>query len=202
METCHLMHLWLSSFYVLIMFSLCLSIHLSHPELPPPSLTLTPNTRQMFRGEHFTVQCPKTNSSGWILKYLPQGRGVKTKDFPADMCSPRWGPSMCIFTASNKSSGLYWCVGAEGRSNAVYIIANCEFCIIMQLKTPEKLGEKIQKKEKANYGLNREWGLYLKQTSELRSMCEAVCLLIMSTVLSHRWCHHLANSCLPCARGW
>ncbi|CAK6956081.1 uncharacterized protein LOC128361794 [Scomber scombrus] len=108
-------------------------VTLSVSELPPPSLTLTPNTRQMFRGEHFTVRCPQTNSSGWILKYLPQGRRAKTKDFPPDMCSPRWGPDGCIFTASNRSTGLYWCVGAEGRSNAVNIIVSYGAII---LKTP------------------------------------------------------------------
>lgn len=123
------------------MFSLCLSIQLSSPEQPPATLALTPRTRQLLKGEHFKLYCPesKNTSLGLRLKNLPQGERMKTNDFPTGMCGKTEG---CVFTASKKRSGLYWCVGAEGRSNAVNITVSCESCVIMMLKTPEKLEEK------------------------------------------------------------
>lgn len=108
------------------------------------------------------MQCPvsQTNSSGWMLKRFPEGHRARTGDFNTDRCSPLGGAvsadksDACVFTADSGTSGLYWCEGAEGRSNAVNITVSCESCVIVVLKTPEKLGEKIQKK--AKYGPNRQ----------------------------------------------
>lgn len=108
-------------------------------ELPPPSLTLTPSTRQFLEGDNFSVQCPvsQTNSSGWRLSHFSPGRGVSRV---TDRCSPLGGavsvgkPVTCEFMAiSRNSSGLYWCEGAEGRSNAVNITVSYGAMI---LKTP------------------------------------------------------------------
>lgn len=114
---------------------------LSVSELPPPSLTLTPSIRQLFRGERFSVQCPtsQTNSSGWMLRLFSPGRRVRKRILYTDMCSPLGGAvgadtsDTCVFTAGSGSSGLYWCEGAEGRSNAVNITVSYGTII---LKTP------------------------------------------------------------------
>ncbi|XP_053300978.1 uncharacterized protein LOC128460011 isoform X1 [Pleuronectes platessa] len=47
-------------------------VSLGVSELPPPSLSLTPDTRQMFSGECFTLQCltSQTNSSEWKLVHF------------------------------------------------------------------------------------------------------------------------------------
>ncbi|XP_041791145.1 Fc receptor-like protein 6 isoform X2 [Chelmon rostratus] len=114
---------------------------LSVSELPPPSLTLTPSTRQLFRGERFAVRCPasQTNSSGWMLRLFSPGRRVRKRVLHTDRCSPLGGavsadrPDSCVFTAVSGNSGLYWCEGAEGRSNAVNITVSYGTII---LKTP------------------------------------------------------------------
>ncbi|KAE8294531.1 Polymeric immunoglobulin receptor [Larimichthys crocea] len=104
-------------------------VELSVLELPPSALTLTPNTRQLFRGERFTVQCPesRTNSSGWMLKHFPSSRRDRKRVLHPDQCSPLGGavsednPDACAFTAVSANGGLYWCQGPEGRSNSVNI---------------------------------------------------------------------------------
>lgn len=117
-------------------------IDFSPPELPPSALTLTPNTRQLFRGERFTVQCPesRTNSSGWMLKHFPSSRRDRKRVLHPDQCSPLGGavsednPDACAFTAVSANGGLYWCQGAEGRSNSVNITVSCESCVRVKHK--------------------------------------------------------------------
>uniref|UniRef100_UPI0037E7E6C8 limbic system-associated membrane protein-like n=1 Tax=Semicossyphus pulcher TaxID=241346 RepID=UPI0037E7E6C8 len=95
----------------------------------PPSLTVTPSSRQIFRGERLTLQCPgsHTNSSGWKLMRFSPGHTARSRAAHTDRCSPLGGavsadrPHTCVFTASGETSGLYWCEGSEGRSNAVSI---------------------------------------------------------------------------------
>ncbi|KAK1896970.1 Cell adhesion molecule-related/down-regulated by oncogene [Dissostichus eleginoides] len=115
---------------------------LSVSELPSASLlTLTPSTRQFFREERFTVQCPvsQINSSGWRLKHFPPISGVRPRVSHTDPYSLPGGAvsagrsDRCEFTADSGNSGLYWCQGAEGRSNAVYIKVSYGAII---LKTP------------------------------------------------------------------
>ncbi|XP_044216868.1 Fc receptor-like protein 6 [Thunnus albacares] len=120
-------------------------------ELPPPSLTLTPSTQQIFRGERFTVQCPvsQTNSSGWMLKRFPEGHRARTGDFNTDRCSPLGGAvsadksDACVFTADSGTSGLYWCEGAEGRSNAVNITVSYGSIILKSPAFPVSEGDKV-----------------------------------------------------------
>lgn len=110
------------------------------PELPPSALTLSPNTRQLFRGERFTVQCPvsETNSSGWTLKHFSSSRRHRKTVLYPDQCSPLGGavnadnPDACVFTAEH--GGLYWCQGPEGRSNSVNITVSCESCVRVKNK--------------------------------------------------------------------
>ncbi|KAG8003444.1 GTPase IMAP family member 4 [Nibea albiflora] len=116
-------------------------VELSVLELPPSALTLTPNSRQLFNRERFTVQCPEsqTNSSGWTLKHFSSSRRDRKRDLYPDQCSPLGGavsadnPDACAFTASSTNGGLYWCQGAEGRSNSVNITVSSGPII---LKTP------------------------------------------------------------------
>ncbi|KAK9514596.1 hypothetical protein VZT92_026626 [Zoarces viviparus] len=115
---------------------------LSVSELPPPSLlTLTPSSRQLFRGERFTVRCP----SGWMLRqWSDEQRAVRKSGgvLVTDRCSPLGGAvaadksDACTFTAAGGSSGLYWCEGPEGpegRSNAVNLTVSNGTIV---LKTP------------------------------------------------------------------
>ncbi|XP_059196336.1 Fc receptor-like protein 6 [Centropristis striata] len=126
-------------------------VALSVSELPPPSLlTLTPSTRQIFRGERFTVQCPvsQTNSSGWMLRQFPQGRGVR-RVFDTGGCSPLGGSvsadesNKCVFTAYSGKSGLYWCAGTEGRSNAINITVSYGAIILKTPAFPVFEGDKV-----------------------------------------------------------
>lgn len=133
---------WLTSFY-----SLCPPLS---SELPLHSLTLTPSTRQVFRGERFTVRCPvsQTNSSGWMLRQFSPGRRVRKRVLHTDRCSPLGGAAStnksdtCTFAAGSENSGLYWCEGAEGRSNAVNITVSCESCVTLMFKTNKLKPEK------------------------------------------------------------
>ncbi|XP_071343025.1 uncharacterized protein [Trachinotus anak] len=112
-------------------------VALNVSELPPPSLSLTPNTRQMLRGERFTVQCPApdTNSTGWTLMHFSPDRSAGTRVISVHYSPPGGGVSAnkSVFIAGNGSSGLYWCERPEGRSNAVNITVSYSNII---LKTP------------------------------------------------------------------
>lgn len=176
----------------------------SPPELPPPSLTLTPSTRQLFRGERFAVRCPasQTNSSGWMLRLFSPGRRVRKRVLHTDRCSPLGGAvsadrlDSCVFTAVSGNSGLYWCEGAEGRSNAVNITVSCESCVRVTLKTLEKLGEKPE--DKVKHGPDRQHVAPQYISNHTLRLHQAVCLL--SSV--HRWYHHPEDSSLPRIWGW
>ncbi|XP_019752568.1 Fc receptor-like protein 2 isoform X2 [Hippocampus comes] len=104
-------------------------VTLSVSGLPPPSLILTPSTRHVFEGETFTLQCPETltNSSAWVLRQTSASHLIRTADSKTCACSSPGGgvipggSSTCVVSATRGGSGLYWCEGAEGRSNAVNI---------------------------------------------------------------------------------
>ncbi|XP_061539905.1 high affinity immunoglobulin gamma Fc receptor I-like isoform X1 [Phycodurus eques] len=104
-------------------------VTLNVSELPPPPLTLTPSARHMFVGETFTLQCPETltNSSAWVLRQTWTSHLMRTADSKTNACSTLGSvvspgrSSTCVVSAARGHSGLYWCEGAEGRSNAVHI---------------------------------------------------------------------------------
>ncbi|XP_049588267.1 limbic system-associated membrane protein isoform X2 [Syngnathus scovelli] len=104
-------------------------VSLSVSELPPPSLTLTPSSRHMFAGENFTLHCPETltNSTAWVLRQTPTSHFRRTADSKTRACfSPGsvvnpGRSSTCLVSMTKGQSGLYWCEGAEGRSNAVHV---------------------------------------------------------------------------------
>ncbi|RVE73802.1 hypothetical protein OJAV_G00034840 [Oryzias javanicus] len=114
-------------------------------EEAPPSLTLTPNTRQIFKGENLSVLCP-TSPTGWELKHLPPVHPNSTTVHPRTPCSPPGG-AVCseksgvwLLTAS---SGLYWCEGAGGRSNAVNITVNYGSILLKTPALPVHEGDEV-----------------------------------------------------------
>ncbi|AWP11236.1 Hypothetical protein SMAX5B_017595 [Scophthalmus maximus] len=113
-------------------------MNLCPAELPPPSLSLTPNTGQMLRGEHFTVQCPasESDSSAWKLLHFPPGRTEGATHYTSHFSPPggRVIAEAFAFVAASENSGLYWCEGAEGRSNAVNITVSCESCVAVTFR--------------------------------------------------------------------
>lgn len=97
-------------------------------DVAPASLTVTPSSRQMFRGDRFSVHCSGSHSnSSWTLRRFSLGQTDRSRAFHTDRCSALGGgvgtdrPHTCVFTAGRETGGLYWCEGAEGRSNAVSI---------------------------------------------------------------------------------
>lgn len=77
--------------------------------------------------------------------------GCRVNDYYTDKCSPIEGAvtadksHLRVLTAVSGNSGLYWCEGAEGRSNAVNITVSCESCVM--LKTLDKLGRNHKRKQ-------------------------------------------------------
>ncbi|XP_076009424.1 uncharacterized protein LOC143002909 isoform X3 [Genypterus blacodes] len=65
-------------------------IRLFVSELLPPSLSVTPGSRQIFRGERLTVRCPVSliNSSRWTLMQFSQDFGLRSTNFHNESCSP------------------------------------------------------------------------------------------------------------------
>ncbi|KAM8745112.1 sialoadhesin-like [Acanthopagrus schlegelii] len=124
---------------------------LSVSERPPPSLTLTPSSRQFFRGEQFSVQCPvsQTNSSGWMLRQYSPGRRVRKRVLHNGRCSPLGGAvskdksDTCWFTAGSGTSGLYWCEDAKDRSNAVNITVSYGSIILKTPAVSVREGDKV-----------------------------------------------------------
>lgn len=125
-----------------------LPVNLCPPEEPLASLTLTPNSRQVYTGQRFTLGCPqaRANSSGWMLRRFSPGRRVRKRVLRTDACSPLGGAvgadasDTCTFTAASENAGLYWCEGADGRSNAIHITVSSE-SPDNQLCWDETLGE-------------------------------------------------------------
>ncbi|XP_034438692.1 uncharacterized protein LOC117760065 isoform X2 [Hippoglossus hippoglossus] len=119
-------------------------------ELPPHSLSLTPDTRQMFSGEHFTLQCPtsQTNSSGWKLLHFSRDLKAGTSNLtvhyspPGGSVSP-YKSEAFVFTAASVTGGLYWCEGAGGRSNAVNITVSYGDIILKTQASPVFTGDDV-----------------------------------------------------------
>ncbi|XP_029356810.1 uncharacterized protein LOC115042606 [Echeneis naucrates] len=119
-------------------------VTLNVSDLSPPSLSLTPNTRQMLKGEHFTVQCPApdTYSSHWKLKHFSpdHAAGSRATKNPKE-CGVRSNNS--VFIACSGSSGLYWCEGTEGRTTAVNITVSYDNIILKTPAFPVFMGDDI-----------------------------------------------------------
>ncbi|XP_024908815.1 Fc receptor-like protein 5 [Cynoglossus semilaevis] len=115
-------------------------VTLTVSDLSPPTLSLTPNARHMLGGERFTLQCPtsQTDSSSWKLMHFLPGNSTGTTVVSAHHLTPGGGvpaknSDVLMFIAAGRNSGLYWCEGPAGRSNAVYITVSYGTII---LKTP------------------------------------------------------------------
>lgn len=99
-------------------------------ELSPPSLAVSPSSRQHFRGECFSVRCPvseRNSTTDWTLRQLSLDFGVRTGCQPLEGAVSEETPGTCIFNRIySGNSGLYWCESGEQRSNAVNITVSCE----------------------------------------------------------------------------
>ncbi|KAG7228745.1 hypothetical protein INR49_008523 [Caranx melampygus] len=127
-----------------------LPVALNVSELLPPSLTLTPNTTQMLRGETFKVQCPalQNNSSGWKLMHFSLDRIPETRVVNGDSSPPGGGvgtnkSEAVVVIATSKSRGLYWCENAEGRSNAVNITVSSGNISLKTPASPVSTGDEV-----------------------------------------------------------
>ncbi|XP_058494933.1 Fc receptor-like protein 5 isoform X2 [Solea solea] len=124
-------------------------VTLSVSERPPSSLSLTPNTRQMLRGEQFTIQCPasETYSSIWKLLHFSPDRSAGTTVVAVQHSLPGGGvpadKSVFVFIAATWNSGLYWCEGPEGRSNAVNITVSYGNITLKTPASPVAVGDDV-----------------------------------------------------------
>ncbi|KAK2835847.1 hypothetical protein Q5P01_016331 [Channa striata] len=145
------------------------SVMLSVSALSPPSLTVTPSTREMLSGDNFTIQCPasEANSAGWRLVHFSPDRteiniyitnmttehvtqsdqGLYNRTVATTtntvQYSPLRGAVSFAFTAATRTRGLYWCVNAEGRSNAVNITVSYDNIILKTPAFPVFTGDKV-----------------------------------------------------------
>ncbi|KAM9386377.1 cell adhesion molecule CEACAM5-like isoform 2-T2 [Pholidichthys leucotaenia] len=110
---------------------------------PDSTLALTSNTTQMFRGENFTLLCHISNSSDWKLKHFPLDHTESTTVSQTDQCVPLEGADGCLFTVATEKSGLYWCEGVQGRSNAVSITVSYGDIILKSPASPVDEGDKV-----------------------------------------------------------
>lgn len=124
---------------------------LSVSEAPCPILTMLPSSRHIFSGENFTLYCPMSPSSstGWRLRHFSQDGRVASSDLHTDHCSPLGGTvsadgsNGCDFLATSGNSGLYWCEGAEGRSNALSITVSYASVIVQTPASPVTEGQNV-----------------------------------------------------------
>ncbi|MED6233493.1 hypothetical protein ATANTOWER_012518 [Ataeniobius toweri] len=126
-------------------------VTLNVSELTPPSLTLTPSSRQVFSGERFTVQCPasQNNSTGWKLRHFFPGKSDRTKFHQRQKCLPPGGAvganesGKCVLIADQENNGLYWCEGGGGRSSSVNITVSDGEIILKTPAFPVSEGDKV-----------------------------------------------------------
>ncbi|KAJ7992928.1 hypothetical protein DPEC_G00267160 [Dallia pectoralis] len=130
-------------------------VHLTVSEWMPPSLSVTPNSRQHFQGNRISFQCPavsennstERNSTAWTLQKL-------TNSDARPACQTQEGavydkvPGTCSFTSPNSgNSGLYWCQCGERRSNSVTISVSSltdGSVIIMVPAHPVAVGDRVR----------------------------------------------------------
>lgn len=118
-------------------------------ELTPPSIALTPSSRQVFSGECFTVHCPATqnNSKGLKLRHFSPGKSFRIKQrkrfSTAGGAVGAKDSEKCLFRADQESSGLYWCEGGRDRSISVNITVSYGDIILRIPAFPVFEGDKV-----------------------------------------------------------
>ncbi|KAA8578068.1 hypothetical protein FQN60_016067, partial [Etheostoma spectabile] len=91
------------------------------PPPPPVSLTVSPSSSQVFRGQSVSLSCEEDDSSaGWSLRRNTTGE-TRTQ------CGGGWGrpagPSCTISNMVPWYSGEYWCESREGATRKGHPVA-------------------------------------------------------------------------------
>ncbi|XP_023693482.2 basement membrane-specific heparan sulfate proteoglycan core protein-like isoform X2 [Paramormyrops kingsleyae] len=108
------------------------SVTLTVMDLPPGTLTITPDSRRHFQGDGLSLHCRSSCSSTteWTLKHLNEQAIVET-GYPGDSMRKR-GCQTYNFTSLNScNTGLYWCESEGQRTNAIDITVD-ESPVIIQ----------------------------------------------------------------------
>ncbi|MEQ2176188.1 hypothetical protein GOODEAATRI_025512, partial [Goodea atripinnis] len=86
----------------------------------PASLTVSPDSAQVFEYKSFSLSCNTSGSQGWTVKRnSTDGKTISS-------CGGNWGKSTSsgctISTAKKSDSAIYWCESpSKQRSNTVQI---------------------------------------------------------------------------------
>ncbi|XP_078020856.1 low affinity immunoglobulin gamma Fc region receptor III-like, partial [Epinephelus lanceolatus] len=98
--------------------------------LPAASLTVSPSSSQLFKGQSVSLSCEEDDSSaGWTLRR-------NTSDETRAECGADWGKlagSSCIISvAVSWDSGVYWCESREGATSKSINISVTVGSVILQ----------------------------------------------------------------------
>ncbi|XP_048866061.1 high affinity immunoglobulin gamma Fc receptor I-like isoform X2 [Brienomyrus brachyistius] len=116
------------------------SVTLTVMDLPPGTLTVSPDSRRHFRGDRLSLHCrfSCSNTTAWTLKHLNEQARVETGCCPGGSMS-KWGQQTCDFPSLNSwNAGLYWCESGGQRTNAIDITVD-ESPVIIQGPTQSVL---------------------------------------------------------------
>ncbi|XP_078101798.1 Fc receptor-like protein 5 isoform X1 [Sander vitreus] len=122
------------------------------------SLTVSPSSSQMFRGQFVSLSCEDDSSAGWTL------RRNTTRD-TRTQCGADWGisaGSSCkISYVVPEDSGVYWCESREGAtSNSINITVTDGPVILQSPVLPVTEGEDLNLHCKTETSSNLPAGFY------------------------------------------
>uniref|UniRef100_A0A8P4GHE2 Ig-like domain-containing protein n=1 Tax=Dicentrarchus labrax TaxID=13489 RepID=A0A8P4GHE2_DICLA len=161
----------------ILSLSNCISL-----SLPPASLTVSPSSSQMFKGQFVSLSCEEDDSSaGWTL------RRNTTRD-TRTQCGVTWGRSAgssCnISFIITEDSGVYWCESREGAtSNTINISVTGGPVILQSPVLPVMEGDDVSLHCKTKTPPSNLTAAFYKDGS-----------LIMTEPTGHMTIHHVSRS--------